>query len=139
MLVTANNKGNSVKDRWIKVTTNQDEIIQVKSDILLGVIVDESLNWDKQVNLSKTTNFQTLHTKENKEIFPFFSKTNIYNYYILIVWITVVYLGDLYQILTTKYSQTSEASSQTHSQTYYRTSTPSSTPDSTLTYYLNRK
>ena len=51
MLFTANNSANSIRDRQIQVIINEDEITQVKADNALGIIVDESPSWDKQVNV----------------------------------------------------------------------------------------
>lgn len=64
LLITAN----TLRDKQIKVTIKEDEIIQVKSHKLLSVIVDEYFNFDKQMNASKRQlifKFSPLSSKTN--------------------------------------------------------------------------
>ena len=70
MLITANNSANSIRDRQIKVTINKYEIIQVKADKFL---VDESFNWDKQVNATKKQPIIKLSTLRRIKKFLLFS------------------------------------------------------------------
>ena len=60
----------------LKLSISNRNISQVRSEKLLGIIVDDRLNFDKQIqSFSKQLN-QNFHIKKNKEIFTTPCKTN---------------------------------------------------------------
>ena len=68
----------------LKIEIGNQSISQVESERLLGITIDENLNWEKQLNLvKKSVSHKIAILRRIKRFLPLHTRQTFYHYYIL--------------------------------------------------------